>query len=124
MKWILIVIVFLIPLSIGVSIGYRIGLDNQVYFDAPAKIVLYSSILENGKEKEYFKGQIIQQIRILNEPEYSKYKSELLLWLPPHGGEFRSVFQQYSSEASTKPAYKEALEFLCKHNEEYNLPCE
>lgn len=119
MKWVLITFCILLAFGAGTVLGYRSALNNQAYYDAPAKILLYSSIMEQGKGEEYFRGQIIRQIRILNEPEMTPHRNGFLIFLPPHGPEFKETYEHQLPLIETRAAYKEAVAFLCKDNEDY-----
>lgn len=124
MKFAFLFLSVLVSFGVGAAFGYRVALDNQTYYDAPEKIVLYSSILEKGKAEEYLRGQVVRQVRILNEPDSTRFKNELMLLLPPHGLEFKEAHEQYLASIKGKSAYTEALAFLCEHNEQYVRFCE
>lgn len=119
MKWVLTIICILLALCAGAVLGYRAAINNQVYYDAPAKILLYSSIMEQGKEEEYFLGEIIRQIRILNDPEMTPHRNGFLIFLPPHGAEFKQAYEHQLPLIDSRDAYKEAVALLCKYNEDY-----
>ena len=124
MKWAILGLCILASLGLGAFIGYRTALDNQAYYDAPAKIFLYSSLIEQKKTEEYLRGQIIRQIRILNEPELTRYRNELLLQLPPHGSEVVKGYKHYLSQVENKSPYRDALAFLCDQEKDYSGACE
>ena len=105
-------------LILGLAIGYSFGAHNQLYYDAPAKISLYSTVIEKGKSEEYLKGQISSQARLLNQPGFELYRSELLLMFPPHGSSFKSNYYFYNSRIKDKKKYQEALESICDLSKE------
>ena len=115
MRAAIVISLIVISFSIGLFWGYRAALDNQLYYDAPAKIVLYSKLLDTSKSEEYLHGQITQQVQILNENELSPSMNHWLVYLPPHGREFKETYNYHFANLSTNMYYKEALSSLCKY---------
>lgn len=103
----------------GVAIGYHTGVANQLYYDASAKIMLYSSLLSYNKADEYLEGQIFKQINVLNDSDLKTYTSELLLLLPPHGSEFYETYKNYSSKLPSNEHYIEANQQFHTLNKKY-----
>ncbi len=57
--------------------GYQQGVMNQIYFDAPAKVILLEHALNKNKDgtvnKEIIQDLIFKQKRILHHDEFSSY---------------------------------------------------
>ncbi len=119
----------LLPISIllsflfGVFFGARAGLETQMYYDAPNKIKILSHQLDNDDPKSIPLGQIINQIKILNESEELKFKTPLILKFFPDGDILASQFEKNYPEIEKSIHYQEALNFLCTWNEKYKDKC-
>ena len=105
-------------------LGTRAGFESQMYYDAPNKIKILSHQLDNDPLKSIPLGQIITQVRILNESEELKFKTPLILKFFPDGDLLASQFKENYPELEKNIYYQQALEDLCKINEKYKDKCE
>ena len=112
----------LLSFLVGVFFGTRASLDSLTYYDAPNKIKWLSFQLDNPDEPIHF-GEIIAQVRILNESEELKFKTPLILKFFPDGDLLASQFEKNYPEIEKNIYYQEALEGLCKINEKYKGKC-
>ena len=113
----------LLSFLVGVFFGARAGFETQMYYDAPNKIKILSHQLDNDEPKTIPLGQIITQVRILNESEELKFKTPLILKFFPDGDLLASQFEKNYPEIEKNIYYQEALEDLCKINEKYKGKC-
>lgn len=116
----------------GVIIGYRVGLDNQAYYDAPAKIYLFSNLLdsggqngselEDGKARNYLKGEINTQSSRINDNNLKNV--ELLALMPPHGNAFLESYEFYLNELEHNQHYLRSIAMLCKYGSRQYEKCQ
>ena len=100
---------------LGVKYGYSTGIENQFYFDAPAKIFLYDTVIERSKSNEYLEGEIVKQARILMENR--RFTNKYLLNLPPHNMGMRENFEFYSSKLGDIERLEESINLICTYND-------
>ena len=112
----------LLSFLVGVFFGTRAGFETQMYYDAPNKIKILSHQLDNDDPKTIPLGQIITQVRILNEPELTPFKSAFFLQVTGESA-LVSAHEKYISIIKDNTQYKEKMQFLCKHNESYSGKC-
>ena len=110
-------IIAVVALAAGIWIGYSTALNNQLYFDAPAKLSLYGSILDQGNSNEYLKGQIIKQVRILEMVPSGTSKA--LLNIPIHR-EVKDSYQAIGLSIKTNKHYVEAVKMISTYNKLLN----
>ena len=123
MKLVLIFLSILIAFILGAVYGNYAGSDSRGYYDAPARIKVLSSVLDQNKANEWIEGEIIKQIRILNEPTtITPYKSGLFLKIVGHS-DFVGEYNKYLPIVTESNRYKKKMIFLCKHREDYKDKC-
>ena len=122
MRHLLILLLVLISFVSGVFLGDRLGVDSRAYYDASSKMKVLSSVLDQEKEKGWVKGEITEQVRILNEPDITPLKSALFLKLTGNGL-FVSEHKKYLPIVTDSPQYQEAMKLLCEYNEKYSGKC-
>ena len=122
MRHLLISLLVLISFVSGVFLGDRLGVDSRAYYDASSKMKVLSSVLDQEKEKGWVKGEITEQVRILNEPDITPLKSALFLKLTGNGL-FVSEHKKYLPIVTDSPQYQEAMKLLCEYNEKYSGKC-
>ena len=122
MRHLLILLLVLVSFVSGVFLGDRLGVDSRTYYDASSKMKVLSSVLDQEKEKGWVKGEITEQVRILNEPDITPLKSALFLKLTGNGL-FVSEHKKYLPIVTDSPQYQEAMKLLCEYNEKYSGKC-
>ena len=106
-------LVGLMFLFIGVWYGYEKALTNQMYFDAPAKITLYNAVLEKESCKEFLRGSIIRELRILKQLENKT--TPYLLNHPVHK-EVKNAYEKLYPDIDNLPYVIKAKKFIKTHN--------
>ncbi len=107
----------IVALTAGLWFGYSTALNNQAYFDAPAKLSLYGSILEQGKSSEYLRGQMIKQVQILDSAPAGT--SKLLLNMPIHH-DVRDSYMEIGGKITESKHYVETKRLLSTYNKSLN----
>lgn len=123
MKIVLVFFSLIASFALGAFFGDRIGLDNRTYYDAPGKIKILSSVLDQEKSEDWVQGEITKQIRILNESEITPNKNYFFLYFMENGDIFDSEYEKYISDVKGTKRYREAISLLCKYNEIYEGKC-
>lgn len=83
----------------GVWYGYEKGVYNQLYYDAPVKISLYSKVLEQNKSKEFLLGSIQKEKNVIRT--FEDQKSEILINLPVHS-DVKNMHDRYQNGQDNK----------------------
>lgn len=111
------ILIGLVFLSIGIWFGYEKALNNQIYFDSPAKIALYNAVLEKESSKEFLEGAIIQELGLM---EYMKDKTTpLLLNHPAHSG-MKEAYEKFYVDMENLPQVIKAQQFIKTYNKARN----
>ena len=122
MKYLIILFLIGVSFFIGAFVGNRVGIDSRTYYDAPGKLKVLSSVLDQEKENDWVEGETTTQVRILNEPDVTPFKSAFFLKIMGNG-EFISEYEKYLPIVKVSQRYKEKMAFLCKYNEKYLGKC-
>ena len=113
-----ILILFLIAFSFvsGIFLGERLGVDSRAYYDAPAKLKVLSSVQDQDKEIGWIEGEITEQVRIINEPSITPFKSAFFLKIT--GNKILTQeHDKYLPIVKNSIQYEETMKLLCKYND-------
>lgn len=122
MKYLIVIFLIVISFLMGAFVGDRAGVDSRAYYDASGKLKILSSALDQQKENEWINGEIIKQVRILNESDITPFKSGFFLKITGNES-FISEHEKYLPIIKASQIYKEKISFLCKYNEKYQSEC-
>lgn len=106
----------------GIFLGDRLGVDSRAYYDASGKIKVLSSVLDQEKEKGWIEGEITQQVRILNEPDITPFKSAFFLKITGNKA-FILEHEKYLPIIESSLQYEKTMNLLCEYNEKYLGKC-
>lgn len=122
MKYFITLSLILISFVTGAFLGNRVGSDSRAYYGASGKLKVLSSVLDQNKEKDWVEGEVSTQVRILNEPDVTPFKSAFFLKLTG-SEEFISEHEKYLPIVQASKRYQEKMKFLCEYNEKYLDKC-
>ena len=122
MKYILISCLVVIAFVSGIFLGDRLGMDSRAYYDASGKMKVLSSVLDQEKEKGWVEGEITQQVRILNEPDITPFKSAFFLKITGNEA-FILEHEKYLPIIESSLQYEKTMNLLCEYNEKYLGKC-